>query len=42
MEIWKDIEGYDGLYQVSNEGMVKSLRNNKILKPSNLGELPTN
>lgn len=24
-EIWKDIEGYEGLYQVSNLGMVKSL-----------------
>lgn len=22
-EIWKDIEGYDGLYQVSNRGLVK-------------------
>lgn len=40
MEIWKDIEGYEGLYQVSNEGMVKSLRNNKILKPSNLEKYP--
>lgn len=26
MEIWKDIEGYEGLYQVSNEGRVKSLQ----------------
>lgn len=26
-EIWKDIEGYEGLYQVSNYGRVKSLRN---------------
>lgn len=25
MEIWKDIEGYEGLYQVSNYGNVKSL-----------------
>lgn len=25
MEIWKDIEGYEGLYQVSNEGRVKSI-----------------
>ena len=25
-EIWKDIEGYEGLYQVSNFGRVKSLR----------------
>ena len=24
-EIWKDIEGYEGLYQVSNWGRVKSL-----------------
>lgn len=24
-EIWKDIEGYQGLYQVSNLGRVKSL-----------------
>ena len=39
MEEWKDIEGYEGLYQVSNEGRVKSLGNNKykkdkILKPN--------
>lgn len=26
MEIWKDIKGYKGLYQVSNLGRVKSLR----------------
>ena len=25
MEEWKDIQGYEGLYQVSNEGRVKSL-----------------
>lgn len=25
MEVWKDIEGYEGLYQVSNEGRIKSL-----------------
>lgn len=36
-EIWKDIIGYEGLYQVSNLGRVKSLSNNfsrkeKILK----------
>ena len=24
-EIWKDIEGYEGLYQVSNFGRIKSL-----------------
>lgn len=31
-EIWKDIEGYEGLYQVSNMGRVKSLRRNIILR----------
>lgn len=30
---WKDIKGYEGLYQISNLGNVKSLRKNKILKP---------
>lgn len=25
MEIWKDIEGYEGLYQISNYGRVKRL-----------------
>ena len=25
MEIWKNIEGFDGLYQVSNKGRVRSL-----------------
>lgn len=29
MEIWKDIEGYEGLYQISSKGRVKSFRNNK-------------
>ena len=32
MEEWRDIEGYEGLYQVSNLGRVKSLRNNKTRK----------
>lgn len=33
-EIWKDIKGYKGLYQISNMGKVKSLHNGreKILK----------
>jgi hypothetical protein len=30
MEIWKDIIGYEGLYQVSNYGRVKSL--DKVVK----------
>ena len=35
VEIWKDIEGYEGLYQVSDKGRVKSIRygNERILKP---------
>ena len=38
-EIWLDIEGYEGLYQVSSDGRVKSLKrkmrkNERILKPS--------
>lgn len=32
MEIWKDVSGYVGLYQVSNYGNVKSILYNKILK----------
>ena len=24
-EIWKDIKGYEGLYQISNLGRIKSL-----------------
>ncbi len=31
-EIWRDIEGYEGLYQVSNLGRVKSLSNNRTRK----------
>lgn len=29
MEEWRDIEGYEGLYQVSNDGRVKSYKRNK-------------
>ena len=29
-EIWKDIEGYEGYYQISNLGNVKSLARNVI------------
>ena len=36
MEIFKDIEGYEGSYQVSNEGRVKSLKFGKerVLRPT--------
>lgn len=34
-EVWKDLEGYVGLYQVSTLGRVRGLRRNKkILKPA--------
>jgi hypothetical protein len=32
-EIWKDIEGYERLYQISDRGRVRSLRKNIILRP---------
>jgi hypothetical protein len=50
MEIWKDIDGFEGLYQVSTLGRVKSLpkytysrgypqlRKEKILKPGYTGK----
>ena len=31
-EIWKDINGYEGLYQVSNLGRVKSLNYKRTKK----------
>lgn len=34
-EVWKDIKGYEGLYQVSNLGRVKSVKRNLTLKPCN-------
>lgn len=33
MEVWKDIKGYEGRYQISNKGRVYSMRRNIILKP---------
>ena len=38
-EVWKDIEGYEGLYQVSDQGRVKSLNyrhtgKERVMKPS--------
>lgn len=34
MEVYKPIKGYEGLYEISNTGNVRSIRNNKILKPN--------
>lgn len=33
MEEWRDIKGYEGLYKVSNEGRVWSIKKNILLKP---------
>ena len=38
-EIWKDIQGYEGLYQVSNYGRIKSLP--KLIKTLNSGKCYT-
>lgn len=38
IEIWKDIKGYEGIYQVSNLGRVRSfLRGGRVLKPHSTG-----
>lgn len=36
MEVWKDVKGYEGHYQVSNLGRVKSLKNNRELIMTNV------
>ena len=39
-EIWKDINGFDGKYQISNNGNVRSFsrwKNGKMLKPGKCG-----
>lgn len=38
-EIWKDIDGYEGLYQVSNLGRVKSLPRNGTVKTEKIMRL---
>ena len=34
-EIWKDVKGYEGLYQISSDGQVYSIKRKRILKPIN-------
>lgn len=36
-EIWKDIDGYDGVYQISNIGIVKNTLTKEIKKQSDNG-----
>jgi hypothetical protein len=34
MEMWKDVEGFKGMYQVSNEGNLRSIKKEiKLMKP---------
>lgn len=33
MEQWKDIQGYEGLYQISNTGKLWSVRKQRLMKP---------
>lgn len=39
MEVWKDIKGYEGYYQVSSEGNIRNIKTGKILigDTNNLG-----
>jgi hypothetical protein len=32
-EIWKDVPGFEGLYQANAEGRVRSIRSQKLLRP---------
>ena len=32
MEIWKDVVGYEGLYEVSNQGKIRSIKTNGLKK----------
>ena len=32
-EVWKDIVGYEGLYQVSSEGRIRNVKTGRVLKP---------
>lgn len=34
MENWKDIKGYEGLYQVSDKGNIRNIKRNSNLKPT--------
>lgn len=34
MEIWKDIDGFSGYYEISSSGRVRNIRTGRVLKPS--------
>lgn len=33
-EQWRDVKGYENLYEISNQGRLKSLKYNKIMSPA--------
>lgn len=37
MEEWRDVQGYEGLYQVSDQGRVRNVRRGRILKVGHNG-----
>ena len=50
-EIWKDVKGYEGIYQISNLGRIKSLdrpiycpltKNKKTIKKGRILKIQTN
>lgn len=38
IEVWKDIKGYEGYYQISTHGRVKSVRYNRLLKQNYIND----
>lgn len=39
IEVWKDIEGYEGYYKISNFGNVKNIKTNYIIKLSDINSV---
>ena len=36
-EVWRDVPGYEGLYQVSDQGRVRNTKRGRLLKPNTNG-----
>ena len=41
MEVWRDIDGYEGLYQVSSQGRIINVKTGRVLKGSTNGTYKT-
>jgi len=37
MERWKEVKGYEGLYQISDKGNIYSITKNRLMKPGKCG-----